>query len=155
MKIKLMTLFFAIACFTVACNSGAKQETEQQQAFDAVMLVHDEVMPKMGDVNRLTTDLRNRAAGLDSTQLTLKNDMYDVIQSLERADEGMMSWMAAFQSPEIMRGEGKAHEEIMRYLEAQQNEVNQVRDSIQLALQRGEEVLQQVPATAADTTSQQ
>ncbi len=152
---KLISFVFAITCFTMACNNGAQQTTQEQQATDEVMRVHDEVMPKMGDVNRMTTDLRNRAAGLDSTQMALKNELYDAIQSLERADEGMMNWMAAFQMPESLRGEGKTHEEIMRYLEAQQTMVNQVRDSIQQSLQRGEQLMQQAPAATPDTMNQQ
>ncbi|MFN7115654.1 MAG: hypothetical protein ACK4TA_02585 [Saprospiraceae bacterium] len=155
MKIKFKNLLFAMACLTIACNNSGNQEVEQQQAFDAVMLVHDEVMPRIADVNRLTTDLRSRAEGLDSTQQATKNQLYDAIQALERADEGMMNWMAEVQTPETLRGEGKTHAEIMRYLEEQQKQVNQVRDSIQLSLQRGEEMLQQTTAPAQDTSGQQ
>lgn len=154
MKTTVFSLFFAIACLTIACNNNsANQQTEEQQAWDAVMAVHDEVMPKMSDINRMSDDLRARANALDSTQMATKQNLMDAAQALERADEGMMSWMAEVKSPETMRSEQKTHEEIMNYLDEQKNKVNQVRDSINNSLEQGKMLLEQTPAPAADSTS--
>lgn len=155
MKYPIIGLFFVIICLTIACNNSANHTTEQQQAWDEVMVVHDEVMPKTADVNRLTAQLRTKVAALDSTQQETKTSMMDAIQALERADEGMMSWMSEVQDPEILRGENKTHEEIMRYLNDEKKKVGQVRDDIVTALERGNQLLANTPTATPDSTNQQ
>lgn len=168
MRFEKSLLFLIMLSFVLACGNNGQEQTEQQQAWDAVMAVHDEVMPKMADVNRLTTQLRAKAAALDSNQTTTKDVYYNAvqslerkevyfsaIQSLERADEGMMTWMAAVRAPEVLRGERKSHAEIMQYLKEEQNKVNQVRDSILTSLERGNQVLHQVSDAPVDTTDRQ
>lgn len=138
----------------MACNNSANQ-TAEQQAWDEVMAVHDEVMPKTAELNRLATQLRSKIATLDSTQQESKNTMMDAILAIERADEGMMNWMAEVQDPEILHGENKTHEEIMRYLNEEKNKVNVVRDNILAALERGNQLLENTPVAIPDSTSQQ
>lgn len=79
----------------------------------------------------------------------------DAILAIERADEGMMNWMAEVQDPEILHGENKTHEEIMRYLNEEKNKVNVVRDNILAALERGNQLLENTPVAIPDSTSQQ
>lgn len=52
------------------------------------MSVHDEVMPKMSDINKLRRKLKK----LDLTD----ENVISLVAKLEAADDGMMDWMQAF-----------------------------------------------------------
>lgn len=155
MKNAAIGLFFVLAILNIACNNSANQTVEQQQAWDQMMAVHDDVMPKTSDLNRMTTQLRTKIAALDSTQQDTKNKMMDAIQALERAEEGMMSWMAEVQDPEILRGEHKTHAEIMRYLEEEKDKVDRVQADIIASLDQGKQLLESAPPMMPDSTNQQ
>ena len=48
-------LFLLIALAFSACNT---EQSAQEKLWDEMMAVHDEVMPKMGDLNRLSRNIR-------------------------------------------------------------------------------------------------
>ncbi|MEP2024012.1 MAG: hypothetical protein ABJH98_06365 [Reichenbachiella sp.] len=126
---KIYSSFFLIVlAFTiVACNSDKK---EQQTLFEQVMLVHDEVMPKMGNLRALASELSGKA---DSLALDSLNDNSSEIQQLRNlsknlkdANEGMMEWMRQF---EQLR-EGTPHGEVMEYLNEQRKSIQKVREDM-------------------------
>ena len=147
MKTNTFLLLFFAVFFVVACNSGAKQQEAQEKVWDELMVVHDEVMPKMGEVNRLAQELAAKAAALDSTQLDNKNALLAGAQALEQADEAMMTWMSEVQNPDKLKEAGKTHEEIMTYLAGEKSKVDKVKEAILSSLQQGEALLQQAGAT--------
>ena len=155
MKNAAIGLFFLVNFLMTACNNSTNQVVEEQQAWDQVMAVHDDVMPKTADLNRMTTQLRAKNAALDSTRQDTKNKIMDAIQALESADESMMSWMAEVQDPEILRGDNKTHAEIMRYLEEEKNKVDRVQSDITVSLDQGKQILESVSQMMPDSTSKQ
>ncbi|SMD32109.1 hypothetical protein SAMN04488029_0449 [Reichenbachiella faecimaris] len=116
-----------IALTVVACNSEKK---EQQALFDEVMLVHDEVMPKMGNLRALASELSQKADSLALDSLTDSseeiNEMRSLSKKLKDANEGMMEWMRKFEQVK----EGTPHGEVIQYLKEQRESIQKVRDDM-------------------------
>ncbi|WP_370089923.1 hypothetical protein [Ekhidna sp.] len=125
----ITTLFFIVSC-------GPSQEEELQQLKDEVMTIHDEVMPKMGELRRIRKDLLLQADSLivvDSARAAL---LTTIATQIGDANEGMMQWMRDFE-PEF---EG-TDDEIRQYLEDQKIAIQQVKEDMNKSLAKGKEVL--------------
>lgn len=62
-----------------------------------VMEIHDAVMPRMSEINRLKRQLKGK---LNSDETSLKQDsIQQFIYQLEEADNAMMDWMGNFKKP--------------------------------------------------------
>ena len=123
----------------VACENGAQKIADKH---DEVMVVHDEAMAKMDQIYDQISDLRVRQqslTGIDS--IVRPEDMaqvLDAIVALQRADDAMMDWMAAYKRPE----EDADVEESLAYLEGQMEEIEQVAVDIDASLENGAAVLE-------------
>jgi uncharacterized protein YukE len=138
---------FGIGCGDSNKDSGSASPVEQQEAAWAKMMeVHDAVMPKMAEMNRVSRELKALAEGLeDKTQLELINN---AVENLEAASEGMMVWMGELQQLKKLREE-KSHEEIMDYLNAETEEITQVQEDMLSSLEQGQTLLKELQAETA------
>lgn len=122
----LFLLSFILVVFT-SCNSDKK---EQQALFDQVMLVHDEVMPEMGSLRALSSELSQKADSLAQDSLvdntSQVNEMRTLSKNLKDANESMMEWMRQFEQVE----EGTPHGEVIQYLTEQHKSIQKVRDDM-------------------------
>jgi len=78
-------------CFVVVILISCKGEfasAKIKNSYESVMYVHDEVMPKMSDINKLQRKLESLG--------TRDNVVLNLLLQLEAADEGMMAWMEEF-----------------------------------------------------------
>lgn len=93
MKI-LKTLFIAILAITVmSCGqTTSTSETEFNQLLAEVFEVHDEMMPQMGKLSELRTQLEEKAEAEPMDAIAYKEAAAD----LESAHKGMMDWMKDF-----------------------------------------------------------
>ena len=78
--LKSITLFL-IGILLVSCNNE----------MEAVVAVHDELMPKMSDISRLQEQITEAVP--DSLRTA---DQQKVLDDLESANTAMMDWMRAF-----------------------------------------------------------
>ncbi|XOV91940.1 MAG: hypothetical protein ACFHWX_17245 [Bacteroidota bacterium] len=119
--------------FLVVISSCGEKSGNLQSLKDEVMAVHDEVMPKMGDMRKTSKSLQMKAETLDSLgALELKSLAGDI----EAANEFMMQWMRQFE-PTL---EG-TEEELMKYYSEQKKAILQVKDSMNHTLERGQKAL--------------
>lgn len=96
-------LFFLLTAFTFsACNQAADQVAALEKE---VLGIHDEVMPRMGEIVALKKGLTQKIAQLDSLQqegassTTLaqeRQQALDLTTRLSRADSLMMGWMYGY-----------------------------------------------------------
>ncbi len=139
-----------------ACNPSASQEdnasreapenlsTEEIQRdslYDAMMAVHDDVMPEM---DRMYWLRRRATAIADSLQnepdIPIPADTLQAIaQQVELAEEAMMNWM---RSNDFQFGD-MSHEEIMQKLEEEKEKITFVRKQMLSSIQEAEEALAQ------------
>jgi hypothetical protein len=117
--------------FVLACANPLIETNKEMRV--QIIGVHDEVMPKMGELMSLQKKALAQADSLyaqDSTATAQIESMRSLAGQLDQAYEGMFVWMRQYSLEE----EGKTPEEIKTYLDDQLLKVNQVNADIKAAL---------------------
>jgi len=131
MKLSASALTLLISILVLACANPLIEENKEMRA--QIIGVHDEVMPKMGELMSLQKKALAQADSLyaqDSTATAQIESMRTLAGQLDQAYEGMFVWMRQYSLEE----EGKTPEEIKTYLDDQMLKVNQVNTEIKAAL---------------------
>lgn len=143
-----LPLFFG--CANSANNQTGEETTAVDPALAAedslrgvVLEVHDAVMPKMGEVNRLQRQLRTWMEEHPDASAEQKEEILKTLDWLKSADEGMMTWMAEFKQPANLR-DSLPHEAIMNYLAGEQKKVQVVYDDINGSIDAAKALLQKL-----------
>ena len=144
-------LFFALLLSGLAasCGDGASSQAEEQNesenpkqaeqaAWDEMMEVHDEVMPKMADMNRVSRALKGMAEATGDK--TAQERINQTVKALESNSEKMMVWMGELQKLSELR-ENKSHEEVISYLKSEKEEIDKVGEEMMKSLEEGEKLL--------------
>ena len=124
-------VFFSLVML-VSCGKSLEQQNEE--LFDEVMKIHDEVMPEMGAIRKTRKAvLELQEASEDST---LRVQLLEVSNQLDEANEAMMNWMRNFE-PDFQG----TPEERKQYLDAEKKKMIEVRDMMLGSLQKGNDFL--------------
>jgi succinate dehydrogenase flavin-adding protein (antitoxin of CptAB toxin-antitoxin module) len=136
---KYFNLLVLLSFFIIGCGEATPEEIEQNALHESLYAIHDEVMPKMSQINRVSRSLKEykEENKLDSLQRT---QIEAALTKLEQADEGMMDWMHNYKKPSKWRGE-KSHEEIMTYLKAEKDKIVEVKNMMESSISEGESLL--------------
>ena len=132
-----LLLLSTLIVFT--CKSNDPNQIEEEITHEKLMEVHDEVMPKMGEIN----SLRNKLIKISKDNSINENDLAvvnEAIKYLEQADDSMMDWMGEYKKPSKLRKE-KSHEEIMSYLKAEKIKIEQVKYDMLAGINAANELL--------------
>jgi hypothetical protein len=126
-------------------NKAAEQKKQQEDLAKEVIAVHDEVMPKMGELMSLKKNVRQT-----SDSITVKategfeqkvGEAAEIITALEAADKGMMDWMHSYNG-----GQGLyEHDAIMEYLGAEKVKITKVKEDMLSAMDRAKAFLEANP----------
>ena len=131
MKLFASALTLLISFLVLACANPLIEANKEMRA--QIIGVHDEVMPKMGELMSLQKKALAQADSLyaqDSTATAQIESMRTLAGQLDQAYDGMFVWMRQYSLEE----EGKTPEEIKTYLDDQLLKVNQVNTEIKAAL---------------------
>ncbi|NNJ88081.1 MAG: hypothetical protein HKP53_01655 [Eudoraea sp.] len=138
MTFKTATVILSLFLIFVSCKSEPKKEEGPSQ-MEEVMAIHDEVMPKMGNISSLIADLKPKVDSTEAGKEYLK-----AMQDLQGAHRSMMDWMKGF-------GERFDHEEIMNgkelnaekqaWLLEEEVKVKELREQINTSIANAERVL--------------
>ena len=125
-------------------NTIASEANTENEVFKNIMVVHDEVMPKMADLNRVKRNLKDWLTSNDNHPELER--VSSAIQSIETAEAGMMDWMRGISEhrPETLREAGKSHEEIITVLDEELAAIEKVRDDMLSSLTTGRQLLDQL-----------
>lgn len=134
----ILICFLAIAMFQ--CKSNDPQHIEQEKVHDELMVVHDEVMPKMGQIHKLRKKLVKAIKNNAELAPETKTKIEQTVKFLENADDGMMDWMSGYKRPSKLRGD-KSHEEILAYLESERPKVGKVKSDILNSISQAEALI--------------
>ena len=111
------------------CPSGCKEKGVEalfiEDQHDQIMVIHDDVMPKMRDIYNLKKKMK-KDANLKESPL---------LDSLEYADELMMQWMHDYKRPSAKDADYEA------YLSTQMDEIKEVRDAMLRIIDKSETAL--------------
>ncbi|UJP64991.1 hypothetical protein [Mongoliitalea daihaiensis] len=131
---------FVSFCFLVFGVSCANEKVDENQVLkQEVIEIHDEVMPKMGELRSLKKSLLERVDLMEEDSLTNKEAVERMIKyadDLEEAFEGMFVWMRQFQS----NFEG-SEEEVHQYLIEQKVLVEKVNRDIKNSIENAKKEL--------------
>ncbi|RIW17140.1 hypothetical protein D0X99_05145 [Algoriphagus lacus] len=138
MKLARISLIFGLLLIFQSCGSGQVEENTKKRA--EIIAVHDEVMPKMGQLKSLEKSALQKVEELsamdsvDSVQIeALKNLALD----LDKAYEGMFVWMRQYETED---GD-QTPEEIKAYLDEQLILVMEVNKNMKTALSKADSLL--------------
>jgi hypothetical protein len=132
MKLFSASLILLLSFLVLSCANPLIEANKEMRA--QIIGVHDEVMPKMGELMSLQKKALAKADSLyaqDSTATAQIESMRTLAGQLDQAYEGMFVWMRQYSLEE----EGKTPEEIKIYLDEQLLKVNQVNVEIKAALE--------------------
>ena len=125
----------SIAAFILmfSCQPSQKDDKVDLKALkDEVFEIHDEVMPKMGDLRKARKSLLSMADSIQVSDSTRAAELKDLAEKIGAANESMMSWMRNF-DPNF---EG-TYEQELQYLSSQKESISQVNKDMKESLEAG------------------
>ncbi|WP_350286463.1 hypothetical protein [uncultured Croceitalea sp.] len=135
------TLLVILLC---AVASGCKQEKKADDnptQMETVMMIHDEVMPKMGTLSKLVGELK---AKVDTTAMGMKYEAS--MKELQGANMAMMDWMRGFgdrfDSDEILNGKALSSEKQV-WLNEEEKKVKALKEQINSSIEKAEALLKE------------
>lgn len=147
------TLKLAIITFVIASFSCSEKQSEQSKAFDAQMKetiqIHDDVMPKMSNINSMISKLEAKKGTIENTEET---EIYnEAIADLKVAHDLMMSWMKRFSNSfsrtEINQGLTTKNKDSiaakLEQLDLQYQSAEEMKAAINRALENGKTLLKE------------
>ena len=144
-KLLLSIYLISLSVLFAACGNQKEQkndcstlECEQQVLYDQIILVHDEVMPRLSEISTLKA--RIEAQMNQATDSLVKNSWLGHLKALDAADESMWVWMRQFES----QMDSVATETSIKYFENQKIEVDEVAVNINSSISEAEQALEAV-----------
>ena len=130
--------FILLLALITSCKQEKKTEEGLSQ-MERVMAIHDEVMPKMGTLSKLVTELK---AKVDTNSIGKEYEI--AIKDLQAANKSMMHWMGVFvdrfDSDEILKGKELSPEK-QEWLNEEEEKVNTLKEQINSSIERAETLL--------------
>lgn len=132
-------LAFLLILFSITACKPNQQELNKLKRAE-VIAVHDEVMPKLGQLKSLQKQAETK---IDSLELSENPDniqienLKTIAYELNSAYDGMFVWMRQYSSED----DQKSPEEVKVYLEDQMTKVDVVNLDIKATLEKAEEAL--------------
>ncbi len=125
----------ALITFFTSC----KEEKESSQMKE-VMAVHDEVMPKMGQLGKLVGELK----GIENDSTEIGKQYKEARIALQDANEAMMDWMKnfgdRFTSDEILKG-ADLSEQKLQWLDEEEENVKALQEQINSSIENAQGLL--------------
>ena len=137
-------LSFGFVLFFSACKSENKEaETLLNQE---IMKVHDEVMPKMGEINRIKRQLGAYKDEVPDDNAAMKDSLINAILLLAKTEDNMNDWMSGYKYP----NPEMKHDEMMKYLTGQQDTIKQINNEVFMTIAIGNGLLKNAPKTVKE-----
>ncbi len=99
------------------------------------MRIHDEAMAEMAEMNRVGRDMKDFMKRARMTQEGMKR-WQQVLTDIEKAEEGMMNWMAGYKAPA-----GQPEADALKYLQEQKERIDKNQADIRAATAAGKALL--------------
>jgi predicted transcriptional regulator len=134
-KKKLILILSIIIAVAHSCKDQNKENSQMKD----VMAIHDEVMPKMGTIGQLVSELDQKI-----TNDTSSNDYVTAKEDLKAAHKAMMDWMKnfgdRFDGDEILKGKALT-EEKQKWLDEEETKVKALKEQINSSIEQAQDLL--------------
>jgi hypothetical protein len=147
----LFGLFSAfILCFLMCLTFGCKNDNKEAESKinQEIMAVHDDIMPKMGEVNRLKRQLSNYKDAVSEDDAETKDSLINAILILAKMEDGMNDWMGNYKYP----NPDLSHDDMLKYLTGQRDSIKHLSDDIYLSIGVANGFLKNAPQGSTDST---
>jgi len=134
---KINYLLFLLVFALVLPQGCDSKKNPKIDGYKEIMAIHDAVMPKMGEVNRLKRTLQTEKSTVEDS-LKIANINYS-IGELEESEDLMQTWM--HQWAEKSQGLDKKSDSYQQFLKEQKKSIINVSDRIYHSMQHAEETL--------------
>lgn len=131
---------FIILFATFSCGNGFDPKAEEKKVLD----IHDEVMPKIGEVMNLRKKVLALATELESKDSSDANidSLRDMALDLDNARKGMMQWMNDWSKNAKVHVNGQSTvDEQKAFFASEMERVTKVKDDINNSIAAAKEVL--------------
>ncbi|MDX1666165.1 MAG: hypothetical protein R3350_03000 [Saprospiraceae bacterium] len=143
-------LTFLLTGLLISCGSSGdqpdqpgQQEPSEEQLWEEVMATHDEVMPEMVNINRVSRQLRKYAEEHPELASEIREDISASVQSLSQAEEAMYEWMNQLKYRSLEELQRKTDEqEALSYLDREREAIENVKRQMLTSLEEGERLLE-------------
>ena len=132
------SFLIVVACGKTSDHAGHGESADGENGdanralYDQVMDIHDEVMPKMGDIYKLRQELLEKIANTPGMVVEKKKELEAIISNLDSTNNAMMDWMHNFNPLPDSVDQEKARE----YLESEIERIKKVRDLTNEAIEK-------------------
>lgn len=144
---KISTYIFLLIPIFFSCSSSA--EREEQAMRKEIMDTHDELMPKMNNIQELKIQLQENKDLLISEKMQgasgggmSETHLDSLIQALDIAENSMMVWMENYNE---FNDETLTHSQQMDYLQQEREKIEAVKLKFLSSIMEAEAVLGQRP----------
>lgn len=131
-------MFLALVMLLLPMCAAINPIAQEEKTWGEVMKVHDEVMPKMSELNNISKQLKEKSQVIKDEVLQPK--IIAAIKDLKKADEGMWEWMHNLKQLKTLR-QTKTHDEIITYLSEQLTSIKKVKVDMETSMKQGLELL--------------
>jgi hypothetical protein len=130
----------------VILGSCGQDKAAVEQAEKEVFVIHDEIMPQMGQLMEYKQTLSQEITALDSllkiktidSLQKRKDDALALSVSLEEADKGMMNWMHDYNGDSLKTLSG---DEALKAMNAEKTKISAVRDKMKEGMEKAAQFL--------------
>ena len=132
MKYAIILMVGLVACTVPPAENTSSPEDLKKE----VMAIHDEVMPKMGDLRKTEKALRDAAGEVEDMVQSLA--LSEAADAIGDANENMMVWMRNYDA-----NYDGTDQEVTEYLRNQKAQIEKVRTDMNDTLAKGKELVDQ------------
>jgi hypothetical protein len=136
---QLVVVLSIITFCIVSC--GETDAVKLEKLNNEVMVIHDEVMPKMAELNRVKRQLNSFKNVVPSENAALKDSLLNGILLVSKSEDLMRDWMNDYDYP----NEKIPTAQMSQYLMAQKDSIKNISDGIALGLAVGHGFLKNAP----------
>ncbi|WP_100610243.1 hypothetical protein [Confluentibacter lentus] len=137
LKFTLTALFLLF--IAISCKNENKATANEKSQMQEVLAIHDEVMPKMGMIGNLISQIDEKIKETDSTEALI-----NASQDLKDSHKAMMDWMKGFgerfDSDEILKGKALTDEKQM-FLDEEEAKIKTLRDKMNSSIKNAQDLL--------------
>jgi hypothetical protein len=138
-SLKIIFALMLVLFVATSCKKEIKETSVENSQMQEVLAIHDEVMPKMGTIGKLITQMDEKIKETDSTEAFVNASQY-----LKDSHKEMMDWMKnfgdSFDSDEILKGKSLTDEK-QKLLDEEEAKIKALRDKMNFSIITAEELL--------------
>jgi hypothetical protein len=145
-KNQLVIAVLYCTIITIGCQNANKETLDSLNK--EVIAVHNEVMPKMGEINRLKRQMRSYKDAISDEKIALKDSVINTILLLSKSEDLMNDWMANYDYPNTAIADDK----MIQYLKGQKDTIQSIGNNIYMSIAIANGLLTNAPDSIKTNT---